>query len=186
MEDDPRALSMTFALRSGVAATMRAIRPDDRERLQAAFLALEPESVYLRYFSYKRSLTEADLDRLCNPDFKSRVVLVVTVQQGDAEVIVGSGGYVCKPSVDGAVAAEVAFAVEEDMQRQGIASRLLTALTDIARAGGVARFDAEVLSRNAGMLRVFHESGLPRTTASERDGIVEVLMDLQAPAAPPG
>ena len=186
MNNDPRALSLTFALRSGAEATLRAIRPDDRDQLQAAFLALEPESVYLRYFSYKRSLTEADLDRLCNPDFESRVVLVVTLQQGGAKVIVGSGGYVRKPPVDHVVAAEVAFAVEEDVQRQGIAGRLLAALIDIARAGGIARFDAEVLRRNAGMLRVFHESALPQTTASERDGIVKVQIDLQAPAAPPG
>jgi RimJ/RimL family protein N-acetyltransferase len=182
MQDDPLALSMTFALRSGVSAILRAIRPDDRERLRAAFLALEPESVYLRYFSYKQALTEADLDRLCNPDFESRVVLVVTVQQGGAEVIVGSGGYVRKLAVDSVIAAEVAFAVEEDVQRQGIATRLLTALTHIARAGGIARFDAEVLSRNAGMLRVFHESALPQTKAPGVDGVVQVEMDLRLPA----
>jgi RimJ/RimL family protein N-acetyltransferase len=177
--NDPRTFATTFALRSGVTATLRAIRSDDRERLQAAFLALEPESVYLRYFSYKQALTQADLDRLCNPDFESRVVLVVTVQQGGAEVIVGSGGYVRKPPVDGVIAAEVAFAVEEDVQRQGIATRLLAALTGIARASAIARFDAEVLSRNAGMLQVFHESALPQTTSSGRDGVSQVQMDLR-------
>jgi hypothetical protein len=72
-------LAEAIVLRDGSPALMRAIRPDDRERLQTAFLALDPESVYLRYFVYKRELTEADLDRLCNPDFFERVVLVVTV-----------------------------------------------------------------------------------------------------------
>ena len=65
-----------IVLRDGSPALVRAIRPDDRERLQTAFLALDRESVYLRYFVYKRELIEADLDRLCNPDFALRVVLV--------------------------------------------------------------------------------------------------------------
>ena len=62
MHDDPRYFSEAIRLRNGAPAIVRAIRPDDRERLQAAFLALEPESVYLRYFSYKHELSEADLE----------------------------------------------------------------------------------------------------------------------------
>jgi RimJ/RimL family protein N-acetyltransferase len=173
-----------FALRNGAAATVRAIRPDDRERLQAAFHALEPESVYLRYFSYKHALSEADLDRLCNPDFRERVVLVVTQPSGAGEVIVGSGGYVAHAAADGTRVAEVAFAVEEDVQGQGISGKLLAVLTDIARADGIARFEAEVLARNGAMLRVFARSGLPMQTSPEEDGVVRITLALSStPAA---
>jgi hypothetical protein len=102
-----RGFAEPFTLRDGRAAVLRAIRPDDRERLAAAFLALEPESVYLRYFSYKHELTPADLDRLCVPDFRERVVLVATIGNADGEVIIGSGGYVVHPVADGARAAEM-------------------------------------------------------------------------------
>jgi RimJ/RimL family protein N-acetyltransferase len=157
---------------------LRAIRPDDRERLAAAFLALEPESVYLRYFSYKHELTPADLDRLCVPDFRERVVLVATIGNADGEVIIGSGGYVVHPVADGARAAEVAFAVEEDFHGNGIATRLLAVLADIARADGIAQFDAEVLARNAAMLQVFARSGLPMEREAEEDGVVRVTLRL--------
>ena len=163
---------------------MRAIRSDDRERLQKAFGELDPESVYLRYFSYKSELTEADLDRLCNPDFQERVVLVVT--QDDAvggEIIVGSGGYVMLASPEGARVAEVA--VEEGVQGQGIASKLLAVLTEMARADGIERFDAEVLSRNTPMLQVFEHSGLTMQAHLEEDGVVRVSLALAAPT-PPG
>ena len=59
-----RQFSEPLVLRHGKPARVRAIRADDRERLQTAFHALEPESVYLRYFLYKAELTEADLERL--------------------------------------------------------------------------------------------------------------------------
>ena len=178
MTDAARNLHQTFALRNGAAAVVRAIRPDDRARLQAAFLALEPESVYLRYFSYKHELSEADLDRLCAPDFRERVVLVVTQAAPSGEIIVGSGGYVAHTGADGVRAAEVAFAVEEDVQGQGISGRLIDVLAELARADGIARFEAEVLARNTAMLRVFERSGLPMTVSDDEDGVVHVRMDI--------
>ena len=185
---DPRQFSETITLRSGAPAIVRAIRPDDRERLQTAFRALDPESVYLRYFSYKAELTEADLDRLCNPDFRERVVLVVTQHSGgdddDDEIIVGSGGYVAHAAADGARVAEVAFTVEEDVHGQGISSKLLAVLAEMARADGIARFDAEVLSRNAAMLHVFEHSGLAMQAQPEEDGVVRLSLSLAA-ATPP-
>jgi RimJ/RimL family protein N-acetyltransferase len=184
VSDAARHFHETFALRNGASAIVRAIRPDDRERLQAAFHALEPESVYMRYFSFKHELSEADLDRLCAPDFDERVVLVVTQQTPAGEIIVGSGGYVALPSVNDARAAEVAFAVEEDVQGLGISGKLIEVLTDLARADGIERFDAEVLARNAPMLRVFERSGLPMTVSPEEDGVVHVKLAL-SPASPP-
>ena len=177
-----RQFSEPIVLRHGKPALVRAIRPDDRERLQTAFHALDPESVYLRYFSYKAELTEADLDRLCAPDFHDRVVLVVTTggdePGGSGEVIIGSGGYVAHATPDGRRVAEVAFAVEEDLHGEGIASKLLAVLADMARADGIARFEAEVLARNAPMLLVFAHSDLPMTQTPSDDGVVSVSMDL--------
>ncbi len=178
MSDAARHFQQPFVLRNGAAAVVRAIRPDDRERLQNAFLALEPESVYLRYFSFKHELSEADLDRLCDPDFHERVVLVVTQLTDAGEIIVGSGGYVAHAAADGARVAEVAFAVEEDVQGQGISGRLVEVLTGLARADGIARFEAEVLARNTPMLRVFERSGLPMTVSGDEDGVVHVQLAL--------
>ena len=194
MSDAARQFSEPIVLRHGKRALVRAIRPDDRERLQTAFHALEPESVYLRYFSYKAELTQADLDRLCGPDFQERVVLVVTTDGhdgvgpesgGDSEVIIGSGGYVAHTAPDGKRAAEVAFAVEEDLHGEGIASKLLAVLAGLARADGIARFEAEVLVRNAPMLLVFAHSGLPMKQTHSDDGVVSVTMDLSLADAPP-
>jgi RimJ/RimL family protein N-acetyltransferase len=185
VHSDPARFSEAITLRSGAAALVRAIRPDDRDRLQTAFRALDAESVYLRYFSYKQELTEADLDRLCNPDFRERVVLVVTQDSGGAEIIIGSGGYVAHAAADAARVAEVAFTVEEDVHGQGISSRLLAILAEMARADGIERLDAEVLSRNAAMLHVFEQSGLPMQVQPEEDGVVRLSLSLVA-ATPPG
>ena len=72
-------------------------------------------------------------------------MLVATVGSGDREIIVGLGEY-----ARSGAAAEIAFAVEEDFQRRGIASRLLRQLVDIARANGIVRFEGDVLAENTG------------------------------------
>ena len=56
-------------LRDGTPVLIRAARADDRERLIAAFRGLDSQSVYTRYFSFKKELSEAELGRLDAADF---------------------------------------------------------------------------------------------------------------------
>jgi GNAT superfamily N-acetyltransferase len=73
--------------------------------------------------------------------------------------------------------AEIAFVVEEDYHRLGIAGKLLRHLERIAKACGIRTFVAEVLPHNRGMLGVFERSGWP-TAAKNADGTVHVTLAL--------
>jgi GNAT superfamily N-acetyltransferase len=171
---DARQYSAEETLRNGLQVQIRAMRSDDVARIEEAFSKLEQESIQLRFFGAKSGLTEEDRHIIRELDFDARVALVVTVQAGGGlDVIIGSGSYVRT----GPGAAEVAFIVEEDYHGQGIARRLLWHLCRIARACGIVRFEAEVLSFNNAMLHVFAGSGLPMTTRRE-DGVVHVTLDL--------
>ena len=55
--------------------------------------------------------------------------------------------------------AEVAFAVADDYQGRGMATRLLEQLAAIAAERGIYRFDAEVMADNRAMLGVFARAG---------------------------
>ena len=150
--------------------TIRAIRPDDRERIVKAFRGLDRSSVYLRFFSQKKELEDEELRRVTECDGVSEVALVATVGSGDREIIVGLGEY-----ARSGAAADIAFAVEEDFQRRGIASRLLRQLADIARANGIGRFEADVLAENTPMLNVLRNSGLAMRTSHEHDVVHATL-----------
>ena len=154
------------------AVTIRAIRPDDRVRIVKAFQALEPRSIYLRFFGPKRELSAEEVRRVTEPD-PARDALVATVATEDrGEIVVGLGEY-----VGAGGSAHIAFAVEEDYQGRGIAGRLLEHLARIAREKGISRFEADVLAGNTPMLKVLRRSGLP-TTESEQDGVVHVTLTL--------
>jgi GNAT superfamily N-acetyltransferase len=152
--------------------SIRAVRPDDKERIVKAFQGLEHGSVYLRFFSYKKELSEEELQRVTECDGASEAALVVTVGTGEREIIVALGEY-----VRSGAAAHIAFAVEEDFQRRGIASRLLRQLADLARANGIVRFEADVLAENTPMLAVLRNSGL-RMQTSHGQGVVHATLFL--------
>jgi RimJ/RimL family protein N-acetyltransferase len=166
----------THTLRNGVVVTLRALRPEDRERIAAAVRGLDPQSIYTRLFSYRKELTESGLDRIMRTDPDHEVVLLATTGRGADERVIGSGRYVVTTDA-GPRTAEVAFVVEEDYQGLGIAGRLLASLARCARGRGIEAFEAEVLPGNKSMLSVFERSGLPMRRRTD-DGTVHLTLVL--------
>jgi len=77
-----------------------------------------------------------------NIDFINHVALVAVVDEGGRPMIVGGGRYiVAQPGK-----AEVAFAVVDQYQGQGIGGALLRHLAAIARSAKLQELIAEVLS----------------------------------------
>jgi RimJ/RimL family protein N-acetyltransferase len=176
---DARQYRESEILRNGLEVCIRTARPDDVDRVVAAFHELDAESVYLRFFGQKKELSAAELQRLREADFDARVILLCTVVRDGREIVVGSASY----ARVGGNAAEVAFVVEEDYHRLGIAGRLLRHLGRIAGAAGIRTFVAEVLPYNTGMLAVFERCGWPMT-AERADGTLHVTLTLDE-AGPP-
>lgn len=173
---DLRNFATTEQLKDGTSVTVRAVRPDDKGRIFAAFRELEAETIYTRYFQYKSELTHEELQRATEVDFENAVALVVTIGQGERETIIGGARYVVYEAGT-TRSAEIAFTIEEDYQGLGIASSLLRHLIRIARDQGLARLEAEVLSGNKAMLAVFSRCGLPMKM--ERfDAVVHVTLTL--------
>ncbi len=158
-------------LKNGIEVRIRSIRPDDKKRLVEAFKNLDPESIYTRFFYHKKMLTEEELKSATELDFENAVALVVTTGEGEQETIIGAGRYVVIDETDKLRSAEVAFTIEEDYHRQGMARILLQHLASIAREKGLYCFVAEVLPENRGMLTVFSRSGLPMKTEHGGDAM---------------
>src|SRR6185295_4108315 len=113
---DDREFSQSGTLRDGTPVTIRAMRPDDRERLVAAFGKLDSETIYTRFFSPRREIPERALERIAEIDFEHLAGLVVTLSSDGEEAVIASATYVGSTAADGAKVAEVAFTVEEDYQ----------------------------------------------------------------------
>ncbi|HKV55369.1 MAG TPA: GNAT family N-acetyltransferase [Candidatus Binataceae bacterium] len=167
---DPAHYSSEEILRDGGSIHVRAIRPDDRERLLRHFKELSEQSRYYRFFGLKRALSESELARFTDLDFVDHVGLVATLWHDGEERFIGVARYVRGADRS---RAEVAFAVVDDHHGRGIAPVLLEHLSHIARASGITEFEADVLGDNNRMLEVFGKSGF-RVKRANSAGVIHV------------
>ena len=172
--------SYVFAetLRDGTAVTVRAAGANDGPKIRRAFLNLERDTVFTRFFGYKADVSDAELDRITGSDFERAVALLITIGAGEDEVVIGGASYFVSDSAAAGRSAELAFTVEEDFQRRGIGSLLMRHIIAIARVKGLDRLEADVLSRNRPMLNVFRRCGLPMAVRHEGD-VIHVILSLQ-------
>lgn len=160
-------------LRDGRPVEIRALRTDDRPNVLAAVARASPRSLFRRFFAPKKKLTDQELDRLLTVDFVNHVALVAVVDENEKRSIVGGGRFiVVQPGK-----AEVAFAVIDPYQGQGIGTILMRHLGAIAQKAGLRTLIAEVLAENIPMLTVFAHSGYPMVKTSEAD-VVHVSLDI--------
>ena len=154
-------------LRDGGSIVIRAIRPDDKALLREHFQHLSARSVYLRFLSAKKELTDPELARFTELDFVHEVGLVATLLDGMTEHIIGVGRYSALVDSPTPWRAEVAFAVLDAHHGRGIGTLLLDHLVPLARANGITEFEANVSGENNQMLRVFATSGFTVTRSAD-------------------
>lgn len=152
-------------LEDGTPVIVRAISPGDSSSILDAFQDADKESIYTRFFAYKKELTATDLNSITRVDFANVVALVVVIQQAGGEHLAGGGRYYRNAAHK---SAEIAFMTVDAYRGQGIASLILKHLATIAREQGIESFEADVLARNHAMMGVFGRSRLPIRT--ENDG----------------
>lgn len=156
-------------LRDGAALRLRSPTPEDEQAIREFFDGLSFESRYMRFHGVARSDLVAR--NYAHADGDQRVALLAHL----GERVVAVAGYERLNDPD---VAEVAFAVADDMQGRGLATRMLEQLADIAAQRGITRFHAEVMAENRPMLGVFANAGFGVRRAGE-GGLVHLALDLR-------
>lgn len=155
---------------------VRAIRPTDAAELERFYGALSPESQRSRFLAIPSPLTHAQSVGFCTTDHDHREGFVAVVAGGPLgyERIVG---HLCLEP-DGAGAAEVAIAVADEFQHQGIGRRLMTAGLAWAQREHIARLTATMFASNAPINRLLAGLGLPVKERFAGAGVAEITIDL--------
>lgn len=177
-------------LRDGTTLRLRPPASADLDAVISFFERLSPESVYRRFHGVPRigaRLVQPFLD----PDWHETGSLVGMLAGEGAELpAAGADGAAPERIVAlasyarlrHAATAEVAFAVADDLQGRGIATRLLEQLAAAAAADGIDTFVAEVLPENRAMIDVFADAGFTVSRHLE-EGVIEVRLGIRPTAA---
>ena len=136
--------------------------------MRALFHRLSPEDIYTRFFKRMRSLSFMELQTLCNVNHDTEVAFLAVTGPRENEMVVGSGCYFLSPTTN---LAEVAFMVAPEWQGAGLGTALQDRLQEYAIGRGVRGFIAEILPRNARMLRLARHASGAVTTSRDEDAV---------------
>jgi len=144
-------------LRDGSTALIRLANSADCEALKAFFERLSDDSRRHRFLSLAKPSDKliASFCNCSNPE--QLMTLVITRRLNDRDTIIGASTYIAQDSQ----CAEVAFAVDDPFQGQGLGTQLLERLALLAVRNGFTRFWAVTEKENRSMIEVFRRSGFP-------------------------
>lgn len=158
-------------LTDGRAVLVAPLHVDDRERFVEGMERASAESLYMRFMAPVPRLSDSQLRYLLDVDQRDHVALLAVDE--DSGTAVGIARFVRDP--DRPAVAEAAVLVVDDWQGSGLGKALCRLLADRARAVGIERFEASLLTENRPMMRVLEALGPVREIS--RDGptlLVEV------------
>ena len=168
------------SLRDGREVLIRPARATDADALLALFHDMTEDDVYTRFFRRMRSLSQAELQNLCNVNHETEVAFFAVTGPRENEKLVGSCCYFLNPTSN---MAEVAFMLAPEWKGAGLGIVLLEQLQQYALRRGVRGFTAEVLPENAAMLAL--AKGATARVSTQRDGdVVHVTMLFNRPEGP--
>ena len=144
----------------------------DGRQLRRFFFRLSPETIYRRFHSPIVRPEQAQPARLLDLDHHDREAVVAVVD----DEIVGVARYARRP---GAAAAEVAVVVADGWQRQGLATRMLGTLGELAVESGVRQFTLNMQSDNTAVLRLARRL-YPEARLSHSQGTREAVVPLRS------
>jgi acetyl coenzyme A synthetase (ADP forming)-like protein len=154
-------------LRDGSTVHVRHTGPGDVDGVAAFLRGLSPEAWWFRFLG---SGPQADHAARALVERGTGLVAVA----GPEETVVAHACFVPETRDR----AELAVAVADAWQGQGIATLLLAHLAQLAEASGIVTFVAWVHPANRRMLQVFRDSGFPIKVRSE-PGVLEIELPSQ-------
>jgi acetyltransferase len=161
----PSTYTQEWPMRGGGQYTLRPIQPGDASMLQDLVRGLSEKSRYYRFASSLRELSVPMLARYTLIDYDREMALVAVQRTRtpgpdggfvEAESIIGVSRYIANPDRS---SCEFSLLVDDRFSGQGLGTRLMLGIMDVARDKGLSEIDGLVLCKNSGMLKLMASLG---------------------------
>ena len=161
----PQRYEQVWPLRGGGEYIIRPIHPDDADMLQDLMKRLTPEARYFRFVSNMAELPPGMLSRFTLIDYDREMALCAVVEEESIsdsgekltkEKIIGVSRYITNPDQ---ASCEFSLVVDGAYGGQGVGTRLMLSIMDVAREKGLREIIGLVLTQNNGMLKLMRSLG---------------------------
>ncbi|MFC2165423.1 GNAT family N-acetyltransferase [Acidobacteriota bacterium] len=148
----PEELEIYRKTKKGLKILIRPTKISDEPLLKDFFYSLSDKSIYRRFFTMRQDMPHKFLQEFVAVDYSSKMVLLAVIESEEKEEVIGVGQYIV---VDKTKMGDLALAVRDDYQNQGIGTELLSYLVQLGKKKGLPGFTADVLGENRPMLALF-------------------------------
>ncbi len=153
----PAELETLRTTKTGLKFCLRPVKISDEPLLKDFFYDLSDETKYNRFLSRREDMPHELLqDIFIAIDYTKEMVILATVEQEGAEVVIGVGQFVV---AEGTLTAQVALVIKDDYQHKGLGTQLLSYLAYIAKRQGLVGFKADILPENKHVLYLLEQIG---------------------------
>jgi acetyltransferase len=134
---------------------------------------LSDQSRYYRYVSSMRELSVPMLARYTLIDYDREMALVAVCKERapdgngeftETERMIGVSRFIANPDLS---SCEFSLVVADEFSGQGLGSRLMLSIMDVARNKGLTEIDGLVLAKNTGMLKLMKSLGFQVETYAD-------------------
>jgi acetyltransferase len=154
----PAEQEREWPLPGGNCYTLRPLHPSDGAMLQAFVKGLSHESRYFRFATAVSELSARMLARFTLIDYDREMALVAihrnpATPAGDPveERVIAISRYITNPD---STSCEFSLVVADEFNGQGLGTRMMLSIMDVARSKGLKRIEGLVLNKNAPMLKL--------------------------------
>ena len=168
----PEELEACRTTRTGLEVLLRPVKISDEPMLKDFFYSLSDESMYQRFISVRRDIPHEILQNFVVIDYSKRMMILAVLGESGKETIAGIGQYSLNRDMH---TADIALAVRDQYQNQGLGPELITYLTYLAKNKGLLGFTAEVLVGNEPVFRLFDRMGFEVQKSNEL-GVYELRL----------
>ena len=152
----PEELEARRTTRTGLRIMLRPVKISDEPMLKDFFYSLSDESMYQRFISVRRDIPHEILQNFVVIDYTQRMTILAVLGESGKETIAGVGQYSLNRDMN---TADIALAVRDQYQNQGLGIELIRYLTYLAKRKGLLGFTAEVLVGNQPVFKLFDKMG---------------------------
>jgi GNAT superfamily N-acetyltransferase len=170
--------SHMFRLPGGESVMVRAISPQDADRLQAYMRNLSGSTRRNRFLGAVSELAQTELDRLTHMDRPGELALIAFARMGGEASMVAEAIQVIAPQSQ---RCEIALSVTDAWQRKGLGTLLVRNMECRARVLGARYLIGEVLRTNDAMKGLARKAGFAIQGPFTDARLVEIVKDLSIP-----
>jgi len=173
-----RAQSHMFRLPGGDSVMVRAISPQDADRLQAYMRNLSASTRRNRFLGAISELAQTELERLTHMNRPGELALIAFARMGGEVSMVAEAVQVIAPQSQ---RCEIALSVTDAWQRKGLGTLLVRNMECRARVLGARYLIGEVLRTNDAMKGLARKGGFAIQGPFTDARLVEIVKDLSIP-----